>query len=87
MLLLRQSSVAHVRAELGALEASAERAGAALACIYSSSEEFEAAELEARRAALWLPLRIDGMRVVLVATAFAAAAALGAIGALAAISL
>jgi hypothetical protein len=87
MLLLRQSSIAHVRAELGALEACAERAGAALACVYSSSEEFEAAELAARRAALWLPLHIDGMRVVLLATALAAAAALGAIGALAAISL
>jgi hypothetical protein len=87
LVLLRQSSVAHVRAELGALEACAERAGAALACVYSSSEEFEAAELEARRAAMWLPFRIDGMRVVLVTTAFAAAAALGAIGALAAISI
>jgi hypothetical protein len=86
-MLLRQSSVAHVRAELGALEACAERAGAALACVYSSSEEFEAAELEARRADLWLPFHIDGMRVVLAVTAFAAAAALGALGALAAISL
>jgi hypothetical protein len=76
-----------VQAELGALEASAERAGAALACVYSSSEEFEAAELDARRAALWLPFQIDGMRVVLVATAIMGAAALGAIGALAAISL
>jgi len=76
-----------VQAELGALEASAERAGAALACVYSSSEEFEAAELDARRAALWLPFQIDGMRVVLVATAIMGAAALGAIGALAPISL
>jgi hypothetical protein len=87
MSVLRQSSIARVRAELGALEASAERAGAALACVYSSSEEFEAAELDARRDAMWLPFQIDGLRVVLVATAFAAAAALGAIGALAAISL
>jgi len=86
-MLLRQSRVALVRAQLGALEASAERAGAALACVYSSSDEFEAAELEARRAGAWLPLQIDGMRVVLVASAFAAAAELGAIGALAAISL
>jgi hypothetical protein len=86
-MLLRPSSVARVQAELGALEASAERAGAALACVYSSSEEFEAAELDARRAALWLPFQIDGMRVVLVATAIMGAAALGAIGALAAISL
>ena len=34
-----------MRAELGALEASAERAGAALACVYSSSDEFEAAQI------------------------------------------
>ena len=86
-MLLRQSSVARVRAEFGALEASAERAGAALACIYASSEEFEAAELEARRAALWLPFHIDGMRVVLAATALMAFTALAAIGALAVISL
>ena len=86
-MLLRQSRIAHVRAELSALEACAERAGAALACTYASSDEFEAAELEARRADLWLPFRIDGMRVVLIATAFAGAVALGAIGALAAISL
>ena len=85
--MLRQSSIARVRAELGALEATAERAGAALACVYSSSDEFEAAELEARSAAAWLPFRIDGMRVVLVSTAFAAATALAAIGAMAAISL
>jgi hypothetical protein len=85
--MLRQSSIARVRAELGALEATAERAGAALACVYSSSDEFEAAELEARSAAAWLPFRIDGMRVVLVGTAFAAATALAAIGAMAAISL
>ena len=85
--MLRQFSVARVRAELGALEASAERAGAALACIYSSSDEFEAAQIEARRAAAWLPFQIDGMRVVLAATTFAAVTALAAIGALAVISL
>jgi hypothetical protein len=85
--MLRPSSVARIRDELGALEATAERAGAALACVYSSSDEFEAAEIEARRAAMWLPFQIDGMRVVLAATAFAAVAALAAIGALAAISL
>jgi hypothetical protein len=85
--MLRQSSVARVRDELGALEASLERAGAALACIYSSSDEFDAAQIEARRAGMWVPFQIDSMRVVIVATAFAAAAALAAIGALAAISL
>jgi hypothetical protein len=85
--MLRPSSVARIRDELGAREATAERAGAALACVYSSSDEFEAAEIEARRAAMWLPFRIDSMRVVLAATTFAAVAALAAIGALAAISL
>ena len=85
--MLRLSSVARIRDELGALEAAAERAGAALACVYSSSDEFEAAEIAARSAAMWLPFRIDSMRVVLVATTFAAVAALAAIGALAAISL
>jgi hypothetical protein len=83
--MLRQSRV--VLAELDALQATAERAGAVLACVYSSSDDFEAAELEARCAAMWLPFRIDGMRVVLAATMFAAVAALAAIGALAAISL
>jgi hypothetical protein len=85
--MLRQSSALRVRDELGALEASAERAGAALACLYSSSEEFEAEQIELRRAAMWVPFQIDGMRVVLAATTFAAVVALAAIGALAAISL
>ena len=85
--MLRQSSVARVRDELGALEASAERAGAALACVYASSDEFEAAQIEARRAAMWVPFQIDGMRVVLAATTFAAVVALAAIGALAALPL
>jgi hypothetical protein len=86
-MVLRQSSIARVRAELGALEASAERAGAALACLYSSADEFEAAQIEARSAAMWVPFRIDAMRVVLAATTFAAFAALAAIGALAVLSL
>jgi hypothetical protein len=38
-------------ADLSALEAYAERAGAALACAYSSSAELEAALIAARRAA------------------------------------
>jgi hypothetical protein len=86
--MLRRSAVARVRAEIDALEACTERAGAALACVYSSSEEFEAAELVARRAAApWRPFQIDGMRLVLSATALMGIAALAAIGALAAISL
>jgi hypothetical protein len=38
-------------ADIGALEAYAERAGCALACAYSSSAEFDAALIAARRAA------------------------------------
>jgi hypothetical protein len=38
-------------ADLSALEAYAERAGAALACAYSSSAEFDAALIAQRRAA------------------------------------
>jgi hypothetical protein len=38
-------------ADLSALEAYAERAGAALACAYSSSAEFDAALIAERRAA------------------------------------
>jgi len=64
-----------MQAELGALQASAERAGAALACVYSSSQELQAAELAARCADRWLPHRIDGMRLLLAAAAVAAFAA------------
>ncbi len=70
-----------MRSELGALEASAERARAALGCIYSSSGEFEAAEMRARQAVnLWGPRTIGSMRLVLGATALAALAALVALG-------
>ena len=80
--MLRQWSAARVRAELGALEASAERAGIALACVYSSSDELMAAEIDARRAALaWPSGTIVALRVVIVATACAAMVALGALAA------
>jgi hypothetical protein len=65
-----------MKAELGALQAIAERAGGALACVYSSSHEFEAATLAARCAGRWLPWRIDVMRVFLLALAVAAFTAL-----------
>ncbi len=65
-----------LRAELGALEASANRARAALACSFSSAEEVEAAVLEAHRnRRLLSPARIAQMRLVLAATAGAAALA------------
>lgn len=71
-----------MRAELGALEASAERAGIALACVYSSSDELMAAEIVARRAALaWPSGTVVALRVLVVVTACAAIAALGALAA------
>jgi len=42
-------SVAQVEAELIALRAAAERAGRALACLFSTSDEFEAAVIKIRR--------------------------------------
>jgi hypothetical protein len=78
-MLLRRWSGARLRAELGALEASVERAGAALACAYSSSDEFEASEIRARRAAGLLAPRFAGqMRLVLWATAITSIIALAA---------
>lgn len=77
-----------MRTELGALEASAERAGTALACLYSSSEEFEAAQIDARRADLWWrPQMVDGLLLVLTATAVAAVIALAALAGLALIEI
>ncbi len=46
----RVRSVAQVEADLMALRAAAERAGTALACLFSSSDEFEAAVIRVRRA-------------------------------------
>ena len=74
-----------MQAELGALEASAERAGLALACIYSSSDELVAAEIHARRIARRREARfIASMRIVVGATALASIVALAAVGAFAA---
>lgn len=49
--MLRLASRGPARADVILLEAYAERAGAALACAYSSSAEFDAALIAARRAA------------------------------------
>ena len=46
-----RSAAAHMDADMSALEAYAERAGSSLACAYSSSAEFDAALIAARRAA------------------------------------
>lgn len=42
--------IARLEADLAALRAAAERAGTALACLFSSSDEFEAAVVRVRRA-------------------------------------
>lgn len=42
-------SVAQLESDLVALRAAAERAGTALACLFSSSDEFEAAVVKVRR--------------------------------------
>lgn len=55
----------------------AQRAGTALACAYSSADEFEAAVIRARRGAgLAGPRYIAQMRLVLATTAVAALAML-----------
>jgi hypothetical protein len=69
--------IARIQAELRALEASADRAGMALACAFSSAEEFEADVIRARRNAGLIGHRhIAGMRGLLAMTATAALAAL-----------
>jgi hypothetical protein len=42
-------TIADLEADLVALRAAAERAGTALACLFSSSDEFEAAVVRVRR--------------------------------------
>ena len=49
--MLRIANSGHADAQILALEAYAARAGAALACAYSSSAEFDAALIAERRAA------------------------------------
>jgi hypothetical protein len=47
--MIQSRTVDQVEADLTALRAAAERAGMALACLFSSSDEFEAAVIKARR--------------------------------------
>lgn len=42
-------SIANLEADIAALRATAERAGTALACLFSSSDEFEAEVVRVRR--------------------------------------
>jgi hypothetical protein len=46
----RMRNVAQLESDLVALRATAERAGTALACLFSSSDEFEAEVIRAKRA-------------------------------------
>ena len=48
--MMRPRTVARVEADLAALRAAAERAGMALACLFSTSDEFEAEVIRAQRA-------------------------------------
>ena len=48
--MMRSRTVAQVEADLAALRATAERAGLALACLFASSDEFEAEIIRERRA-------------------------------------
>ena len=71
--MMRALSGVRLRSEFSALEASVERAGTALACVYSTSDEFEAAVIRARRKAGQIgPRHIGQLRFVLGATAVAA---------------
>jgi hypothetical protein len=57
-------------AQLGALEASVDRARSALACVFANSDEFEAAVVRARRAReAFDPWDVARMRAVLGLTA------------------
>jgi len=47
--MIQSRAVHQVEADLLALRAAAERAGTALACLFSSADEFEAAVIRARR--------------------------------------
>jgi hypothetical protein len=47
--MLPSRTLHQVEADLVALRSAAERAGTALACLFSSSDEFEAAVIKARR--------------------------------------
>ncbi|HEV3395905.1 MAG TPA: hypothetical protein VG100_07185 [Xanthobacteraceae bacterium] len=48
--MLRDRTLARVEADLVALRATAERAGIALACLFASSDEYEAHIIRERRA-------------------------------------
>jgi len=63
-------TVDQLNADFLALEASVDRAGAALACTFSCSDEFEAAVIQARRArGAFAPWYVSQIRLILATTA------------------
>ena len=75
--MLGRADSGHANAQIHALEAYAERAGAAMACVYSSSMEYDAALIAERRAAgVYGPRRYRKQRL---ATAAGVAVAVAAI--------
>ena len=66
--MLGSRAVGDIEADLAALRAAAERAGTALGCLFSSSDEFEAAVISARRRqGAFRPQRGTGVRLLSVA--------------------
>jgi hypothetical protein len=68
---MRVRAAVEVEADLAALKRAAERAGTALACLFSSSDEFEAEVIRARRAHshhAWQATRSPWRVLALVAT-------------------
>lgn len=66
-------AISDVEADLAALRAAAERAGTALACLFSTSDEFEAAVVRmrreqraSRRSSARKPLRVAALAALLV---------------------
>jgi hypothetical protein len=73
--MLPSRSIDQVETDLLALRAAAERAGTALACLFSTSDEFEAAVIKARRdAGAFGPRRKRRSKRFVVLTAILAAA-------------
>jgi hypothetical protein len=68
--------VSRFNGQLSTLEASIERAGATLACAFSSTGRIEAAAIRARHDAVCDPRYIAQMRVLLCTTAVSALAVL-----------
>jgi len=74
--MIRSRTLAEVESDIVALRAAAERAGTALACLFSTSDEFEAEVVRVRREqgafgpavtahhASWWPLAVTALLVI-----------------------